>query len=381
MKLKFFIVTTIPASLSFFKGQLSFLDQVFTICAISSQKERLELFGLSEKVRTYYIPMVRPISLFKDWMSLFWFIRFFLKEKPEIVHGNTPKASFLSMVAAKLAGVPVRIYMCHGLRYQGYQGIMKKLLMFMEKISCVCATEVLCVSTGVRKTLITDKICHQNKCKVVHYGSANGINLELFDSKKVNCLKLREEIGIPEKDFVYLFVGRIVKDKGINELIGAFDGLSKVQTNVSLLLVGTEERLLDPISEKSSRIIKLNPKIFAIGQREDVKPYMAISDVFVLPSYREGFGMVLIEAGAMGLPCIVTDINGCNEIIIPNDNGIIIPPRDVDALYKAMEYCLNHPDEVKRMAANARPLIASRYDQKMVWKALLKEYQRILNDR
>ena len=377
---KFFIVTTIPQSLNFFKGQCALLNQYFDVSVISSQKDKLELFGLSEGVKTHYIPMRRSISLFYDLIGLFQFISLFESERPKIVHGNTPKASLLSMLAAKLIGIPIRIYMCHGLRYQGSCGFMRKLLMSMERLSCLCATEVLCVSKGVRKTLIEDKICSSSKCKVILYGSANGIDLNLFDPDKVDISGLRAQIGIPDTDFVFLFVGRIVKDKGINELVGAFNRLSKEYTNISLLLVGAEEKNLNPISEEASFIIKQNPKIFAVGRKEDVKPYMILSDAFVLPSYREGFGMVLIEAGALGKPCITTDIIGCNEIILPNENGVIIPSKDEEALYRAMENFLLHPEEVQCMAEKARPLIASRYDQKMVWGALLKEYKRIMGD-
>lgn len=377
---KFFIVTTIPASLNFFKGQCVLLNQYFDVSVISSQKDKLELFGQSEGVKTHYIPMRRPISLFYDLISLFQFIFLFWGGRPKIVHGNTPKASLLSMIAAKLTGVPVRIYMCHGLRYQGSSGFMRKLLMSMERLSCLCATEVLCVSEGVRKTLIADKISDPKKCKVILFGSANGIDLNLFDPDKVDICGLRTQMGIPNTDFVFLFVGRIVKDKGINELVGAFNRLSKKYTNISLLLVGAEEKNLNPISEDASFIIKQNPKIFALGRKEDVKPYMLLSDTFVLPSYREGFGMVLIEAGALGKPCITTDIIGCNEIIISNENGVIIPSKDEEALYRAMENFLLNPEEVRRMTENARPLIASRYDQKMVWGALLKEYKRIIGE-
>lgn len=382
MKLKKIIwVTTIPASLQFFKGQLRFLSGSFSIIVTSSGASQLYQFAKKENIQAHFLPMKRQISLWFDIYSLLLFIVYFFKERPVAVHGNTPKASLLSMLAAKLTNVPVRIYMCHGLRYQGSSGIMKKLLMTMERLSCSCATEVLCVSEGIRKTLITDNICDPSKSKVILYGSANGIDLNLFDPARIDISGLRAQIGIPDADFVFLFVGRIVKDKGINELVGAFNRLSKKYTNISLLLVGAEEKKLNPISEEASLVIKQNLKIFAVGRKEDVKPYMLLSDAFVLPSYREGFGMVLIEAGALGKPCITTDIIGCNEIIIPNENGVIIPSKDEEALYRAMENFLLHPEEVQRMAKKARPLVASRYDQKIVWEALLKEYKRIIEHK
>ena len=167
-KNKFFIVTTIPVSLSFFRGQLHFLSQEFDVCAISSQPENLLNFGRKEGIRTYCVPMRREISIWKDLVSLFYLIFFFVRERPKVVHGNTPKASLLSMLAAKLTGIPVRIYMCHGLRYQGCVGIMRKILMCMERISCFCATNVIAVSQGVERTLILDRICSKKKCKVIN---------------------------------------------------------------------------------------------------------------------------------------------------------------------------------------------------------------------
>lgn len=380
MKPKLFVVTTIPTSLCFFKGQLRFLGRVFDVCAVSSHSEELETFGKEEGVRTHCIPMERSISVWNDFVGLIRFLFFFWKEKPDVVHGNTPKASLLSMLAAKLARVPVRVYMCHGLRYQGFDGNVRKLLMAMERLSCACATEVLCVSRGVRDTLIRDHVCKESKCKVVHNGSANGIDLSLFNPDRIDGRKVREELRIQENEFVFVFVGRIVRDKGVNELVAAFDKLYETYPGIALILVGPKEDELNPISQETQRIIERHPKIYAVGRKSDVKPYMRIANVFVLPSYREGFGMVLMEAGALGVPCITTDISGCNEIVVDNENGLIIPPKDEASLYEVMRYAVEHPDEMKRMGKNARSLIEERYEQRVVWEALLGEYQRLLKE-
>ena len=181
-KKKFFITTTIPASLNFFKGNLSFLNKYYDVTAISSNRDFLLEVGKREGINIFYIPMVRPISLLMDIVCLFKFIFFFIKERPYIVHGNTPKASFLSMISSWLVRVPIRIYMCHGLRYQGENNKYKRqLLMWMEKISCLCATKVICVSNGVKQTLIEDNICSCKKAIVVHFGSASGIDIDFFD--------------------------------------------------------------------------------------------------------------------------------------------------------------------------------------------------------
>lgn len=378
MKKKMCIVTTIPSSLNFFRGQLGFLGKLFDITAISSGKKQLEEFGCQENVNVHCIPMKREISLLKDGVGLIRFIGYFSKVRPYLVHGNTPKGALLSLLAAKLVRIPKRVYMCHGLRYQGTVGLMKRLLMVMEKITCKCATEVLCVSQGVREQLDVDNICGKSKSKVILNGSANGINMVYFDKCRLgNLSDWKIKLGITRDDFVFSFVGRVVRDKGVNELVYAFDKLSILYPDrISLLIVGPEEDSLDPISDDTRNILKKNLRIHLLGRQTDVRPYMAVSDVFLLPSYREGFGQVLMEAGALGVPCITTDIIGCNEIIQDGINGKIIPPRDENALYEAMKWFYEHrEDEVKRMAGNARPMIAERYEQHKVWEALLKEYQ------
>ena len=375
---KFFITTTIPATLSFFKGNLKYLGKWFDVCAISSKPEELQQIGEREGVRTHCIPMERPIVLFKDFICLFKFIFFFLKERPYVVHGNTPKASMLSMVAAWITRVPVRIYMCHGLRYQGTQGKMRKLLMWMEKLTCACATEVICVSNGVRDTFAADGICPLKKSVVLGSGSATGLDLESFDPSLVDATAMRSELGIAREDFVFIFVGRIVTDKGMNELVASFDRLSKEYSHIHLVIVGAEETEQNPITEESRNTIKENARIHAIGRRSDVRPYLLGADAFVFPSYREGFGMVLIEANAMGIPAISSDIIGCNEVIIPDENGDIIPAKDAEALYSKMKEWVENPEKVKMMSAKSRELVKTRFDRKVVWKNALDEYQRLV---
>ena len=378
MRKKFIVITTIPASLRFFEGQLSFLNQTFEVIAVSSDKKVLEEVGRREGISVHCIPMERPISLCKDIISFYRFIVFFLKSKPYIVHGNTPKGGFLSMLSAKIANVPIRIYMCHGLRYQGYGGLMRKLLQMMERISCMCATEVICVSVGVKQTLLSDHICKEQKLKVIAYGSANGINLNRVDKQKIDTIILPQ---ISKGSFIFCFVGRIVKDKGVNELITAFDRLSAENEDVHLVMVGSIENEQNPIAEITKNTMQVNSHVHAVGFQSDVRPYMNQSDTFVLPSYREGFGLVLMEAGALGVPCITTDIIGCNEIIQDGINGRIIPPRDEDALYHAMKWFYEHRnDEVKEMARRARPMIVERYEQHKVWEALLEEYRSLENE-
>jgi glycosyltransferase involved in cell wall biosynthesis len=374
MKPKFFITTTVARSLPFFSGQPQLWKQYYDVTAIAAEKDKLREFAATEEVGYRYIPMHREISLWSDIVCLFRFILLFIKERPYLVHGNTPKASMLSMLAAWITRRPIRIYMCHGLRYQGTQGKLRKLLMVMEKIACSCATHVISVSKGVADIMVADGLCKSEKMMVVGHGSAGGVDMEKFNPDKVER-DVRKELGIPEDAFVFAFVGRIVGDKGVNELVGAFSRIKEKEHNVHLLLVGPKESVQDPISEKTAAIIDNNPSIHAMGMQQDVRPYLKATNAFMLPSYREGFGMVLIEAGAMGLPCITTNITGCNEIIIPGENGAIVEPRDEEALYKEMKKWVENPNIVKTMAAKSRKMVEDRYECHKVWNLYFDKYK------
>lgn len=373
-KKKFFIVTTIPGSLDFFKGQLRLLNESLDVSAVSSQKDLLERFGKEEGIQTIHIPMRRPISLWKDPVSLMRFIALFAVTRPHIVHGNTPKGSFLSMIAAWLTRVPVRIYMCHGLRYQGYQGRMRRLLMTMERISCRCATRVIAVSHGAKNTLLDDSICPPEKLMIVGDGSAGGIDLSLFDRGKITPAK---EIAalMPPGDFKFCFVGRIVKDKGINELVKAFSQLCDERGDVSLVMVGPFEDAENPVDDSTRQTLRNHPKIHLLGSKSDVKPYIVACDMLLLPSYREGLPTVPIEAGALAVPTIATDIPGCNEVVIDGKNGYLVKPSDWESLLEAMKLAVNGRDSsIKKMGQTAREMVEAKYEQKKVWNAYRELY-------
>ena len=378
MKPKLFITTTAARTLPFFKGQTKLWNETFDVCAIKKKKEKLIDFAQTEGIRYSYMPMHREISLISDVCCLIHFIWLFIKERPYIVHGNTPKASMLSMVAAWLTCRPVRIYMCHGLRYQTTTGNLKRILMFMEKLSCFCATQVFCVSEGVRKQLIKDGLCKESKGKVVGYGTAGGIDVNYFIRNAIiGAPDKRAELGISKNAFVFSFVGRIVKDKGINELVAAFDRLSQ-NHDVSLILVGPKENDLDPIDESTQILISKNKYIYAVGRQNDVRPYLAASDAFVLPSYREGVGMVLLEANAMGVPCIASDIIGCHDVVSEGVNGELVDPRNTDALYHKMKEWVKHREHIAEMAKGCRNYVLSRYSSEDVRRAYYEELKSLV---
>ncbi|UJF29138.1 glycosyltransferase family 4 protein [Kaistella sp. 97-N-M2] len=329
------------------------------------------------KVNQHPVVMKREISIIYDILSLVKLIAYFLKEKPNMVHGNTPKGSFLSMTAAWLCRVPSRVYYVHGLRYQGTLGFKRKLLMTMERICCYFATDIIAVSKGVKRTLIKDAISNK-KVKIIWNGSINGIDLKHFSPKNPELKDIRNEYNISENDFVFGFVGRLVGDKGVNEMVHSFDKINALHKNTRLLLIGNFENELDPLREDTLEIIANNEMILEAGVQDDVRSYLKAMDLFVFPSYREGFGIVLMEAAAMSIPAISSDITGCNEIIQNNRTGFLIPPKDENALFEKMKYCIENPEEIKIMAALARKTMRSKYEQNQVWEKVIEKYREII---
>ena len=384
MRPKIIRISTIALSLNvLLKGQLAFLQKYYNVIAVSGDDKDLRLVENREGVKTQNITMQRQIAPLKDIISLIKLYFLFIKEKPQIVHSITPKAGLLSMSAAYLARVPIRIHTFTGLIFPTRSGVMQRLLIIMDKILCSCATNIYPEGEGVKKDLISYKIT-KKPLKVLENGNINGIDTNFFDSNLFSLSdnsKLKQELDIQSNEFVFLFVGRIVGDKGINELVAAFEKLISEHKNIKLLLVGPFEEELDPLSDKTTLIIKQNKQIISVGYQNDVRPYFAIANVLVFPSYREGFPNVVMQAGAMGLPSIVTNINGCNEIIVNGENGIIIPVKNISALKKEMRRLFEDTSLLLKLKYNSRPYIIDRYSQDLVWRAILDEYKKILNDR
>ena len=377
--MKIMRTSTIPTSLNVFcRGLFQELkEDGYDLVAVSSPGPALDELEKRENVRAYRVPMQRHISPLKDLKSLWQLIRVFHKEKPEMVHSITPKAGLLSMMAAWICRVPVRLHTFTGLVFPTSTGFKQKLLIFTDRVTCVCATHIMPEGDGVKNDLINYQITSK-PLKVLGYGNIHGINLKYFD-RTVEVEKEAEKIRKTDIT-TFIFIGRLVRDKGINELVYAFAKLNKEYPKTRLLLVGRREDKLDPLQNQTLREIDNNPAIIATGEQKDVRPWLAASNIFVFPSYREGFPNVVIEAGAMGLPAIVTDINGSREIIIEGENGIIIPPRNSEHLYKAMQQLMVSPKQTRQMANNARPMIESRFEQTFVRKCLKEYYKKILHN-
>ncbi|AZA85292.1 glycosyltransferase family 1 protein [Chryseobacterium lactis] len=380
--LKIIRVSTVPLSLNvLLKGQLAFLNKYFDIIAVSGKGKHLDIVKEREKIKVVPVEMERKISLFKDFISLVNLYKTFKKEKPEIIHSITPKAGLLSMLAGKMAGVPIRMHTFTGLIFPTHTGAMQKLLIYMDRLLCMAATHVYPEGKGVESDLKTYKITNK-PLKIIANGNVNGIDLQHYHIGSFTADSndnLRKELNIDSKDFIFIFIGRLVKDKGINELVKVFSEYKR--ENVKLLLVGPFEDDLDPLKKETYVEIENNSNIICVGFQKDVRPYFAISNALVFPSYREGFPNVVMQAGAMGLPAIVTDINGCNEIIKNEENGLIIQVKNEEEIKRAMERMVNDQELYLKMKGKARQMIEDRYDQVFVWNELLEEYNLLLAER
>ena len=375
-------VTTSDISLdSLLTGQLRFLNRYYDVVGVAADSGRMDLVREREGVRCVDVPMHREISLSADLASLFALIRLMRRERPWCVHANTPKGSLLAMAAAMLTRVPHRIYYVTGLRYQGAHGVMRLLLMTMERLTCLMANKVIPEGEGVKRTLQRDHITHRS-LSVIRYGNINGIDSARFSPEAVaeSREKLRAQYGFGPDDIVFIFIGRICRDKGVDELAAAVRDITAGEKRCRLLLVGSFEDRQNPVSADSRAFLLSSPAVTYVGQQEDVRPFLKAADALVLPSYREGFPNVVLQGGAMGLPCIVTDINGCNEEIADHVNGLIVPaplerPDMEQRLREAMLTLTRDKALRLRLASQARDMVTSRYEQKDVWEALLAMYR------
>ena len=377
-KKKIIRATTVPMSLNAFcKGMLRELSEKYEVVAVSSPGEDLDIVGEREGVRTIAVPMERHISLFRDLKALIKMIGVFRKEKQTMVHSMTPKAGLLCMVAAWLTRVPVRMHTFTGLVWPTSTGLKRKILMLTDKLTCACATHIIPEGQGVKHDLIAGKIT-KKPLKVLGYGNVMGVDMNRF-SRRPEVMKIAEGIR-NESIFTFVTVGRIVRDKGINEMIAAFQKLQETDKNVRLILIGDYEDKLDAISDESRKAIHDNKGIEAVGRKggDELLAYYAAADCFVSASYREGFPNTVLEAGAMGLPCIVTNINGSREIIKDGVNGMIVPPQDTESLYNAMKIMMTSKVDRDNLAKNARKMIADRFEQGFVRKCLYDFYDSIL---
>ena len=372
-------ITTVPMTLRFFVGQISFLkDHGFTVQAISSpdQDDSLAAFGADEDIEVHAVPMERRMAPASDIVSLLRLCRLLRKLRPDIVHSHTPKAALLGTLAARMSGVPVVVISIFGLPQMTRTGFTRKVLDAMTRLECLVADKVWCDSPSMRSYVIEQHLCHADKVVVLGSGSVNGVDsAKTFspDEQSSHRHAIREQMHIPPQNLVVGFVGRITADKGMHELAQAWRQLSAQRGDVDLLLVGPFEAE-DPLRAEDAALFHEDRRVHLAGLQKEVAPFFAAMDVFVMPSYREGFGVTNIEAASMSLPVVSTSIPGCVDSVHDGVTGTLVPVRDSLSLLSALrQYCASESLRREHGEAGRRRVIDELRPDK-IWQELFSLY-------
>ncbi|HEV7783326.1 MAG TPA: glycosyltransferase family 4 protein [Chitinophagaceae bacterium] len=377
-------ITTAPISLKLLlKGQMKFMrENGFDVVMVSSEGKEWEEVIATEGCRHAIIPMTRRLTPFADLRSLWRLYRFIRKEKPDIVHSHTPKAGLLGMLAAKFAGVKVRIHTIAGLRFMTSKGFTRKLLVSMEKLTARAATHVWPNSFSLQQYIIEHKLAKKTKLELIGLGSSNGINLSRFSANAIDpaiLQKIKSSVNYDENLVYFLSVGRIVHDKGIDELVSAFTRINEKNANTRLILVGEYEDEVDPVNEKTKEILKNHPSVIMTGWSDQVEYFMQFSFALIHASHREGFPNVLLQAGAMLCPIICSRIEGNIDIVDNDETGLVFDVNNADQLFEKMSYAIANPGQAAACAQTLRAKIETHFDQAVLHQALLRRYRETLD--
>ncbi|MEZ7820965.1 MAG: glycosyltransferase family 4 protein [Patescibacteria group bacterium] len=368
-------VVNIYFVLPYFIGDqfLYFNNKGYKLHVICSQSESLESYAIQKNFSYKEIPILRSFSIFQDIKSIILICKYISKSKIDIVCGHTPKGALLSMISAYVMRVPKRIYFRHGLVYETSFGLKRNFLIFIDQITSKLATQVVCVSASIYKRSLEDKLNSVQKQLILGNGTCNGIDVERFSKTKICKFRLdelRKKLGIPTDAFVIGFTGRLVRDKGIIELINAFNLLLNKYSNIYLLLVGMfEER--DTLPMNIINLINNSDKIKNTGYVDNnvIEYYYCLMSIFTLPSYREGFPTSVLEASSMELPVITTKSTGCIDSIIENKTGLFVEHNHI-SLFRAIERFIIEKSEICDFGKNGRNFVIKNFEQHLIWQKI-----------
>ncbi|WP_239749824.1 glycosyltransferase family 4 protein [Mammaliicoccus sp. O-M53] len=367
---KVFQLITVSKSVYLLKGQIEYLRKnKINMHLISSEGKELEQYP--DNI-VHKIQIKREISIIKDIQSLLKLIILFLKERPYIVNAGTPKAGLLGMLASYITRRPHRIYTVRGLRLETVSGNKYKILFLMEKIAMFCATDIIAISDSLKNRIIELNLNSNKKIKVFGNGSSNGLNLK--DYKKSDNNIENEIYRQLDGQFVIGYLGRIVKDKGIEDLVNAFKIIEKKYSNVKLLVIGSIEDG-DPINQHDLSFILNNKNVIYKNHVDKPIKYYNNMDVFIFPTYREGFGNVSIEAQALGIPTITYNVTGAKDTVINNETGFIVEPGNHEEIAEKIELLINDENLKVSLGEKGEQWVNATFSNEIIWKEMLEFYK------
>jgi len=350
--------------------------ELIVICSDGDEARYEESVG---NIKFYPVSMSRGINPIKDLFALIRIISILKIERPQIVHGHTPKGGLLAMLASKFLSIKNRLYHLHGLKYTGEKGIKRLIIKWMEKATVKLSSKVFVVSESLREYAINSGLGSAEKISILLNGSVKGIDLKRSEEIRNRKKQLLFELGINKRSVTIGFVGRITKDKGVFELFQAYKRLIELEYDVGLVLCGLMEIKSEKKRALFDEVLKLDGVQY-FGQVDNPLEYMVCCDIFILPSWREGFGLVNIEANSVGVPVITTDILGCRDSIENQKTGILVESKNKDDLIKALEYLIKNPEKRIDMGQNGIKRVEMLYDRNMIWDALLNEYSKMVKE-
>lgn len=377
-------ITTAPLSLKYLLfNQMRYMkENGFDVIMVSSEGKEWPDLIKNEGCEHRIIHMTRKMTPFADLRSLWQLYRLFKNEKPDIVHSHTPKAGLLAMLAAKFAGVKIRIHTIAGLRFMTATGMTRRILVYMERLTGKAAHYIWPNSNSLLNYIRQHKLVSEKKLQVIGHGSSNGVDLNRFSASTLKPEKLNEIkklLNYDENCFYILNMGRIVKDKGIDEVLKSFTIVQSANPKLRLIVLGAFEDDLDPISDETRTMLNTHPAIIHIDWSDDVEYFMHLSHLLVHASYREGFPNTLLQAGAMNCPIICTDIAGSIDIVTNKETGLLFQSGNADDLLEKLNHALANTDEMKGYAVNLRTKIENYFSQQYLHECLKEKYMELLS--
>ena len=369
-------VATIPAVVhAFLRGHIQAAAEKYEVTVICNSAEKHLLDGLN--ARLILLPIERKPSLWRDMLVLLQLYRLFRRERFDIVHSHMPKTGLLGMLAAWVAGIPIRINTYHGEVWATRRGWRRTALKLFDQLVGLLATDILVVSPSQRDFLLNERVLPPGKAKVIGVGSVCGVDPLRFHPDTGAGQPVRHDLGIAQNATVILFVGRLNRDKGMLDMAAAFDTIAKQHTDVELLLVGAEEDV--PFSRIQEICYAERDRLHYVSFTSAPERYMMAADIYCLPSYREGFGMTLIEAAACGVPAVASRIYGITDAVEDGKTGLLFPAGDVAALTQALLRLLEDRDLRQQMGEAARVRALELFPEKKITEEMLALYGKLLN--